>query len=553
MYRLLGFLFFFACANILTAQIADDFEFIDHKVRTAFHGVSKVVGTDFLYVSHNQDSWPMTSVILVNTLDNTIDTLLTTFTTTSSLQEFPDGSFQIFLTNIFDYDIVLPGFYSIESDGTEIEVNSFLTYDPNIPNWDESYFPISVAKNPTGEYIFNTYEYTHRLNTDGTVDTLYDENLFVRYHQSSDHTLYSYAGKELFQVNDLSQDLLLQFEDNIIDIENNKNLNDILFEGSLQRWNADFSQKIFEWNLPNEISNFYQLALDSLTVTATGLVQDGNRFYVQEFDLDGMGPIIYDNEYIDQGIKGFHDLGNSKYLLIGQDSLQDAEYNTMFFRNIDFNQEIEYQSRDLSIDSFELFQFEREDVFQYTNSMGDSVFQTFYANDLTLSFSNQSDHVVNLTDLRSNRLFNFWYFSSLDYAFEDLQLMPGESFMLHDTIQRTVTLNNMVYGIPGADFRFNNHPNKIAYVDFTADLENITLDVNLKLFPNPSTDVLNLELDKKIRSIEIFNTLGQLVLHKAFSPNLNRIDISRIESGSYFIRITIEGEEGYAVQQFVKL
>ena len=552
MYRFLPLIFLVAFANICSAQIADDFEFIDHRVRGAVHGESKVIGTDFLYVSHNQESWPMpmTSIILVHTLDNTVDTLVATFSSTSSIQEFSDGSFEIFINNLFDYDIGLPGFFSVEYDGANFDVNSRFTWDPESPVWDHYIYPQSIVRMEDDSYIYNSWEYTCRLNPDGVIDTLFEENFYGEFHQNDDREIFAYREKELYKFSETGYDLMLEFEKTIVDIENQGDFNDILFDGSLERWTADFSQKLLEWNLPAEITNFYQLEVDSFMVHA--LTTDANKFAIQAFESNELGPLIYENEYEDQGIKAFHDLEDSKFLLIGNDTLIDINYSAMFFRNVDVNQEIEYQSRPISIDSHEIFQYAKEDLFQYVNADGDSMFQTYYSAEMSLTFSNQSDTIVNEVDLKSKSLYDFFFYNGIDYYLDDLQLMPGESYTVQDTIIRTVSPDNFIVGIPGADFRFNHHANKIAYPDFTADFDDVSFDINLKLFPNPTTDILNIALDSEINSLEIFNSQGQLVLYKSFGSNLNRVDVSRFEAGSYFVRLRVKGEDGFAVHQFVK-
>jgi len=59
----------------------------------------------------------------------------------------------------------------------------------------------------------------------------------------------------------------------------------------------------------------------------------------------------------------------------------------------------------------------------------------------------------------------------------------------------------------------------------------------LKIWPNPVNNFLNIEASFKIEQIEIVNTLGQSVLHKICSTERESIDISHLRSGMYFMRI----------------
>ena len=554
MNKLLLSILLFAFANVNHAQIAEDFEFIDHKVRNAYHGVSKTMGHEFIYVSHNINSWPMTSVIKVNTLDHSIDTLITTFSSSSSIQEHEDGSFQIYLTSLFDYDVGIPGAYIIDSDGENVEVHAIFEFDSYGSNWDEYRYPYSLAKEEDGSYIFNEWEQTLRLNPDETIDTLFQGSSFLDLIQNKNKKIYGHFNNKLYEVTDTAAVLMIEFEDNIVGIENNGDFMDVLFEGRLERWVFDFSSMTQAWDLPTEIENFFQLTVDSFLVRV--LIEEGNQFRIQEIDADGNTELKYEGNYDSQGIKGFHELDGPKYLLIGNDSLTELSYNTIFFRNIDTTQEIAYQSRDVSIDSFAIHQIGHDFQFEYIDfQTGDSVFIRYVNTAFNLTFTNRSDTIIYHTDCKGAPVAGYWYFfNSYDYSFNNILLMPGESYTISDTIRtRENGIGARPYGIPGANFRFNNHPDKLVYPDFTASFENVSFDPNLNLFPNPASEELNLRCNHEIESISIYNTMGQLMIFKSKGYDLNQIDISQLEQGNYFIRLQLKDVNTPATQQFVKI
>jgi len=229
-------------------------------------------------------------------------------------------------------------------------------------------------------------------------------------------------------------------------------------------------------------------------------------------------------------------------------------YYTVFLRCINLEEEINYESRDVSIDYLNLHQYKQEDEFQYVNnSTGDSVFFTYYYTELDISLTNQSSEPISQIDLRSSTL-PFLYFSfPQDYSFYDVVLMPGESISIQDTLKRNVQLQDLVYAVPGADFRFNHHENRVVYPNFTADFENVSFDLDLKVYPNPSINQLNINIDDAINTVEIYNELGQLMIFKSGGSSLNTIDVSSLASGNYFLRLQLVGKEAYAIQQFVKI
>ena len=73
---------------------------------------------------------------------------------------------------------------------------------------------------------------------------------------------------------------------------------------------------------------------------------------------------------------------------------------------------------------------------------------------------------------------------------------------------------------------------------------------NLAVYPNPVKNILNINAKKglEIQSLEIYDTLGQLVIAK---PNFEQtIDVSVLPSGTYFIKASTE--KGSGSMKFVK-
>lgn len=58
-------------------------------------------------------------------------------------------------------------------------------------------------------------------------------------------------------------------------------------------------------------------------------------------------------------------------------------------------------------------------------------------------------------------------------------------------------------------------------------------NLEVSLYPNPVRDILNIEIENDIQSIEIYNIQGQKVL----SSNQKQINVSDLASGMYLVRI----------------
>lgn len=132
-----------------------------------------------------------------------------------------------------------------------------------------------------------------------------------------------------------------------------------------------------------------------------------------------------------------------------------------------------------------------------------------------------------------------------------------------------VTLHMKDIGFTGAQnevFGIGNNPNLnyicaslslVPYVQSVVDVlgyTNCTVDSNcalqteqfynadFALYPNPTSDSLNIHSARPITSVEIYNTLGHLVL----SSKDSKIDVSHLTAGNYFIRIHTESVTSHA-------
>ena len=76
------------------------------------------------------------------------------------------------------------------------------------------------------------------------------------------------------------------------------------------------------------------------------------------------------------------------------------------------------------------------------------------------------------------------------------------------------------------------------------------IDVSLVyVFPNPVTAILNIELNGiVINNVKIYDALGKLVLEESY--NFNELDVSNLNSGFLFIKITTD--QGVSVKKVVK-
>jgi hypothetical protein len=94
-------------------------------------------------------------------------------------------------------------------------------------------------------------------------------------------------------------------------------------------------------------------------------------------------------------------------------------------------------------------------------------------------------------------------------------------------------------------------------VGFTLDVDELTLDNSIKVYPNPNNGVFNVELDGKVSentTLEVFDLMGRKIYSEKMDVSNyfaeSEVDISFAQKGSYFIKISTN-DRTYS-KQFVK-
>lgn len=172
------------------------------------------------------------------------------------------------------------------------------------------------------------------------------------------------------------------------------------------------------------------------------------------------------------------------------------------------------------------------------------------------SISAGSDHTVGTTSYG-----NMWFCGMNTFG----QLGDGTT-----TSKNTITVtnsNNHQKAITGFDHTFllNNDSsisscgqngtgqlgngstaNSSSFVSLICPVSNLAVEEvvssanNLKVFPSPVNDILNVSSDQKITSITILNTAGQLILTKVINNKIATVDVSGLISGVYMVKINLD-------------
>lgn len=71
-------------------------------------------------------------------------------------------------------------------------------------------------------------------------------------------------------------------------------------------------------------------------------------------------------------------------------------------------------------------------------------------------------------------------------------------------------------------------------VNNTLGTEEISLNSKIKVYPNPTSDFINIESSLEIKNVAVYNMMGQLVLNTVS----NKVDISNLSNGTFILEVT---------------
>lgn len=100
----------------------------------------------------------------------------------------------------------------------------------------------------------------------------------------------------------------------------------------------------------------------------------------------------------------------------------------------------------------------------------------------------------------------------------------------------------------------NNQTNKdgwiidnivVGYIDLGGSVEELDNRINIKLYPNITSDYFNYKVESNeiLESMIITNTIGQTLYTIKNPKQENKIDISKYPSGNYFVKFSAKGKQ----------
>lgn len=74
---------------------------------------------------------------------------------------------------------------------------------------------------------------------------------------------------------------------------------------------------------------------------------------------------------------------------------------------------------------------------------------------------------------------------------------------------------------------------------------------NIKIYPNPTRDIVNIESTKQIKNVEVVNMIGQVLYVKEFNSIQDFIDLSNLPTATYILRIKVD-DGGIKISKVIK-
>ncbi|MCG2418400.1 T9SS type A sorting domain-containing protein [Aequorivita sp. F47161] len=149
---------------------------------------------------------------------------------------------------------------------------------------------------------------------------------------------------------------------------------------------------------------------------------------------------------------------------------------------------------------------------------------------------------------------------SIDFIFDDINLPTASSdpegsqgFVAFKVKPLpTVQLDDVVANKADIYFDFNAAiVTNTVYTRFVDELDVSDFEtLKIVAYPNPASDILNIQAEASISSIEIMNVLGQTLLTSKGNSNREQVDVSGLSAGNYFVRVVVG--DGSRVLRVVK-
>lgn len=230
-----------------------------------------------------------------------------------------------------------------------------------------------------------------------------------------------------------------------------------------------------------------------------------------------------------------------------------------FTHQTSINQEASFSQTDISISNILIDSIIYTDVDSLPN--GNLVGYTDN-HEFSFDITNHHTDTIHTFSIHSAKFVSYYCttLGNFKRTYTGVNIPPGatESFRgrTHTGLIATIGSSlDFVFTAYAPNLQFDQNPNDNSIsttVDFdlTTNIENISLEEDIDIFPNPTTDIINVQTAGSIQSIEIFNISGQLVLHTIPLSNIWQGNLQNLPAGMYWVHIQTEDQTNW--QKIIK-
>lgn len=340
------------------------------------------------------------------------------------------------------------------------------------------------------------------------------------------------------------------FLPSVSNLQNYEGYNYLLNNELLYKFDCDFDKIVQEWQLPKG-----DFVFDNLNILGDGKVSIAKifdkRYEISIIDKNSelVNTItgIFNKE--SETIYGIKPLNESKFIVYGEEQFKFRSHN--FYRIEDTASTINYPEIDLVLNDFNI-EFSVSELI-YEESL-DSLIQS-YRFSASVDVINSEDERIYPLNIYSNA-YNAFFLDNLfttsirhNYA----TIPPKETINLILKSQDWAPYDeivNLSISAAGANYKYLKNPNTILRADLVTNT-NDNIIQNFDLFPNPVSNALNVDI-KHNSLLRIFNTDGKVIKEQIYSQGGQKIDISHLQKGTYFLFIKNE-ENKCSISKFIKI
>ena len=492
------------------------------------------------------------TVVNLLTPDGELEVLFeTSFSARTKIEWSSDSTFSIYVYRLIDYDVGMPGFYAINYNNGLVTIDSVGTYDQM--NWDFFGWGVEELASVSADTFLTVHVNSLFLvENENILDTIQISGAYnLRLYKSSDQSIYAYRDDLLFEFKSDTLVSILDLDSNILGIKRHDAKNVILTSGQIFEYTPDFDTLLNSYTIPSSIDHINKFTFEDSELFL--VLSDGsNNSIVKYISPDSINVIV--SEMVnDDPLVGLISASKGTFLTYGFNKYENIS-SQVFFRAFDESLASDYKRTELDLIESKLYLTEVDSFLSYVSPEGDSVYFVTFNYSSKIKVWNSSSDTIKIFDAFSQTVNNFFGPNSTIFfngSFDTI-VPPMDSVTLISPFATfRVGLQRLDIWAPGADYKFNISPLRMISTEIITSVSDIDFVQDVKLYPNPTSDFIQIDFDKPLKSISIFDMNGQLQYFET-TNGTERIDVQYLASGTYIL-VGLDKEGRRFVGKFIRI